>query len=55
MYITNVSDYDNLISCNCTNKDNNDNNTIIHNNSLQLVTYLFNIFDGVHINQTFIQ
>ena len=26
MYITNVTDYDNLTLCNCTNIDNNDNN-----------------------------
>ena len=25
MYITNVTDYDNLALCNCTNNDNNDN------------------------------
>ena len=26
MYLTNVTDYDNLTLCNCTNNDNNENN-----------------------------
>ena len=54
---SNITDYDNLTLTNCTNSENNnrDNNTIIHNNSLQFAFYLFNIFNGVYISQTFFQ
>ena len=33
MYITNVSDDDNLTLCNCTNNENNDNN-------IEIITHL---------------
>ena len=55
MFTTNVTEYDNLTLCNCTNNDNNDNiieikNTIIYNNSSRFVTYLLTIVDDIYFN-----
>ena len=60
MYLTNITDYDNMTddynNNNCTNNDNSTieiKNTSICNHTLRNVTDMFDITHGIYFNQTF--
>ena len=56
--LDNITDYDNTTTCNCTDSEYNIDIIIpalIIYNSMWSIIFMFNEFDGVYLNQTFIQ